>query len=30
MLAEEVGVVLVQTIQGPDTLFRWEEICQTG
>jgi hypothetical protein len=30
MLAEEVGVVLVQTIQGPDTVFRWEEICQTG
>ena len=30
MVAEEVGVVLVQTIQGSDTVFRWEEICQTG
>jgi hypothetical protein len=25
-----VGVVLVQTIQGPDTRFRWAEICQTS
>lgn len=31
MLAEEgPGVVLVQTIQGPDTLFRWPQICQTS
>jgi hypothetical protein len=24
------GVVLIQTIQGPDTVFRWAEICQSG
>ena len=23
-----VGVVLVQTVRGPDTVFRWEQICQ--
>jgi hypothetical protein len=30
MVAEGVGVVLVQTIQGPDTVFRWQQICQGG
>lgn len=30
MVAVGVGVVLVQTIQGPDTVFRWGEICQTS
>ena len=25
-----VGVVLVQTIAGPDTRYRWAEICQTS
>jgi len=30
MVAGGVGVVLVQTIQGPDTVFRWQEICQTS
>jgi hypothetical protein len=30
MVAERVGVVLVQTVQGPDTLFRWAQICQTS
>lgn len=25
-----VGVVLVQTIAGPDTRFRWADICQTS
>jgi hypothetical protein len=29
MVASGVGVVLVQTIQGPDTVFRWAQICQT-
>ncbi len=24
------GVVVVQTIQGPDTVFRWAEICQAS
>ena len=24
-----VGVVLLQTIEGPDTIYRWAEICQT-
>jgi hypothetical protein len=27
--AESPGVLLVQTIEGPDTLYRWSEICQT-
>jgi hypothetical protein len=30
MLAVDPGVVLVQTIAGRDTLFRWETICQTS
>jgi len=24
-----VGVVLLQTIEGPDTIYRWADICQT-
>ena len=24
-----VGVILLQTIEGPDTSYRWAEICQT-
>lgn len=24
-----LGVVLLQTIEGPDTVYRWSEICQT-
>ena len=24
-----VGVILLQTIEGPDTIYRWAEICQT-
>lgn len=24
-----VGVILLQTIEGPDTIYRWSEICQT-
>jgi hypothetical protein len=24
-----VGVILLQTIAGPDTIYRWAEICQT-
>ncbi len=27
--SDTVGVVLLQTIEGPDTLYRWSEICQT-
>jgi hypothetical protein len=27
--SDGVAVVLLQTIEGPDTLFRWAEICQT-
>jgi hypothetical protein len=27
--AERPGVVLLQTIAGPDTQYRWTEICQT-
>jgi hypothetical protein len=23
------GVILLQTIEGPDTIYRWAEICQT-
>lgn len=26
---DDVAVVLLQTIEGPDTIFRWSEICQT-
>jgi hypothetical protein len=24
-----VGVILLQTIEGPDTVYRWSDICQT-
>jgi hypothetical protein len=24
-----VGVILLQTIEGPDTVYRWADICQT-
>jgi hypothetical protein len=27
--AAEPGVVLLQTLEGPDTIERWREICQT-
>jgi hypothetical protein len=27
--ADQPGVILQQTIAGPDTLFRWSEICQS-
>lgn len=27
--AAGVGVILLQTIEGPDTVYRWAEICQT-
>jgi hypothetical protein len=27
--AERPGVLLIQTIEGRDTLYRWPEICQT-
>jgi hypothetical protein len=30
MVAERPGVVLVQTIAGRDTQYRWEQICQTS
>jgi hypothetical protein len=30
MSAAQPGVVLVQTIAGPDTRFRWAQICQTS
>ena len=26
---DAVGVVLLQTIEGPDTVYKWAEICQT-
>jgi hypothetical protein len=26
---DDVGVILLQTIEGPDTIYRWAEICQT-
>lgn len=29
MHSDGVGVVLLQTIEGPDTVFRWADICQT-
>jgi hypothetical protein len=28
MSAEKPSVVLLQTIQGPDTIERWADICQ--
>jgi hypothetical protein len=30
MVAQSPGVVLVQTIAGVDTQYRWERICQTS
>ena len=30
MSAASASVVLIQTIAGPDTKFRWSEICQTS
>jgi hypothetical protein len=27
--SDGVAVVLLQTIEGPDTIFRWADICQT-
>lgn len=29
MHCDGTGVVLLQTIEGPDTVFRWADICQT-
>jgi hypothetical protein len=28
--ADEPGVILLQTIEGDDTVYRWAEICQTA
>jgi hypothetical protein len=28
--AERPGVILLQTLEGPDTVYRWAEICQTA
>jgi hypothetical protein len=28
--AERPSVILLQTIEGPDTVYRWAEICQTS
>jgi hypothetical protein len=27
--SDGVGVILLQTIEGPDTVYRWSDICQT-
>jgi hypothetical protein len=27
--ADAPAVILLQTIEGPDTIYRWAEICQT-
>ena len=27
--SDGVGVLLLQTIEGPDTIYRWADICQT-
>ncbi len=29
MQADRPGVLLIQGIEGEDTLYRWAEICQT-
>lgn len=29
-LADSPSVILLQTIEGPDTVYRWAEICQTS
>lgn len=28
-VADDPAVILLQTIEGPDTVYRWSEICQT-
>ena len=28
--AQRPSVVLLQTIEGPDTVYRWADICQTA
>ena len=28
--AKRPGVILLQTIEGPDTVYRWADICQTA
>lgn len=28
-VAEEPAVILLQTIEGPDTVYKWADICQT-
>ncbi len=28
--ADQPSVILLQTIEGPDTVYRWAEICQTS
>jgi hypothetical protein len=28
--AEQPSVILLQTIEGPDTVYRWADICQTA
>ena len=28
--AERPSVILLQTIEGPDTVYRWADICQTA
>ena len=28
--ADRPGVILLQTIEGPDTVYRWADICQTA
>jgi hypothetical protein len=28
--AERPSVILLQTIEGPGTVYRWSEICQTA
>ena len=28
-VADEPGVILLQTIEGPDTVYKWADICQT-
>ena len=27
--AADPAVILLQTIEGPDTVFKWDQICQT-
>jgi hypothetical protein len=28
-VAERPAVILLQTIEGPDTVYKWADICQT-